>query len=623
MEMDPSRLLPTFAPHQQTQGPKTLSKQENGSLRSLTRGIAQDDFAESRVTQRSQRKTIVLCFDGTGNKFHGNSSDSNILKIFRMLDRSSGRSFHYYQPGIGTYVDSSSLSSTGSWTRLKNWYMKAKDSAVGTSFDKHVVGGYKFLMQYYSEGDDIYMFGFSRGSYTARFLAEMLDWMGLITHGNEEMIQFAWRTFEKWKAMDDSNEHAMQARKKAYEFMVSFRETFSRPVRRIRYLGLFDTVNSVPRFENAMMSRRHMPYSAKSSAKVIRHAVSIDERRAKFRSDLISVEGRNMQETEAAKEKHHERKSSVWFHETNRYKPTKKAQQKPTRQPRQGGRTQRNESRASRYRSHSHSRSHSTAGNSIYRSVSPGTCSTKPSFDDSYDSSSGDEDDQDIQELWFPGGHADIGGGWALEEGETPLSHVPLVWIVREARKAGLEFDESKMKSLHCWDESIEGRGNIPIIELEGDKVGSSSSDEFSEKHGEFKQKLHRATSGKIHDCLMFDQGLSRMSVLNWKVMEWIPFRRMDLRDDGSWKPIRWPLPRGEVRDMPHHAKIHCSAIRRMKMDPNYRPGNLILGGGGVGVRVAPSSAGIGEWVIAGEEGDHIGECYVRQQKKRSITSEK
>jgi uncharacterized protein (DUF2235 family) len=47
-------------------------------------------------------------------------------------------------------------------------------------------------------------------------------------------------------------------------------------------------VNSVPRFENAWMRRTKFPYSARSSAKVIRHAVSIDERRAKFRSDLIS-----------------------------------------------------------------------------------------------------------------------------------------------------------------------------------------------------------------------------------------------------------------------------------------------------------------------------------------------
>jgi len=53
-------------------------------------------------------------------------------------------------------------------------YIKAKDQAVGTSFGEHVMAGYKFLMRYYASGDHIYFFGFSRGAYTARFLAQML-----------------------------------------------------------------------------------------------------------------------------------------------------------------------------------------------------------------------------------------------------------------------------------------------------------------------------------------------------------------------------------------------------------------------------------------------------------------
>ena len=43
------------------------------------------------------KKTLVLCFDGTGNKFKGNSGDTNILKIFSMLDRRKGDQYHYYQ----------------------------------------------------------------------------------------------------------------------------------------------------------------------------------------------------------------------------------------------------------------------------------------------------------------------------------------------------------------------------------------------------------------------------------------------------------------------------------------------------------------------------------------------
>jgi hypothetical protein len=73
---------------------------------------------------------------------------------------------------------------------------------------------------------------------------------------------------------------------------------------------------------------------------------------------------------------------------------------------------------------------------------------------------------------------------------------------------------------------------------------------------------------GKIHDCLKFNNGLSHVGVLGWKVMEWLPFCRMDLQPDGSWKVISWPLPRGEVRDIPDNVQIHVSVIKRMDVDP-------------------------------------------------------
>jgi uncharacterized protein (DUF2235 family) len=136
------------------------------------------------------RRKFVLCFDGTGNKFSGTDADSNILKIYRMLDRTDHTQFHYYQPGIGTYVTSNSLSHTSRLSRLKSWYMKGKDSMFGTSLADHVMGGYRFLMRYYRIGDEIYFFGFSRGAYTARFLAEMIDHIGLLSQGNEELIRF-------------------------------------------------------------------------------------------------------------------------------------------------------------------------------------------------------------------------------------------------------------------------------------------------------------------------------------------------------------------------------------------------------------------------------------------------
>lgn len=50
-----------------------------------------------------------------------------------------------------------------------------------------------------------------------------------------------------------------------------------------------------------------------------------------------------------------------------------------------------------------------------------------------------------------------------------------------------------------------------------------------------------------------------------------------------------------------------------MEANENYRPGNLIMGGGGRGVRKAPKEVGMGEWMVFEEDGDMVGMSYVRK----------
>lgn len=224
------------------------------------------------------------------------------------------------------------------------------------------------------------------------------------------------------------------------------------------------------------------------------------------------------------------------------------------------------------------------------------------------------------------------------------MSHVPLVWMVREAQKAGLEFDEEKLEALHCCHEDRtfgEPRRQtiVPIIavdpgspvpddsQVNGNNGANGAGNGFiDDKHTlahhythpdtNFHRKLHyAATKGRIHDVLQFNNGATAIGTVSWNVMEYLPFRRMDLCEDGSWKAIRWPLPKGETRDIPANATVHCSVIKRMLADPTYRPGNLIVGGGGRGVRKAPEEMGIGKWVCSGEDGHPVGECFVRKEK--------
>ena len=325
----------------------------------------------------------------------------------------------------------------------------------------------------------------------ARFLAEMLDHVGLLSSGNEEMIRFAWKAFSRWQQREEKTVEEKRKKKEMLDFLLAFRETFSRPVRRIRFVGLFDTgnsarlikrlrglqlnmcaVNSVPRFENAWMQRSKFPYTARSSAKVIRHAVSIDERRAKFRSDLIS-EAKTSRPNEVHHGETHGHNSGEGAHRmTNGSKPSHLSADRFRR--RSAIRSTVNINRAISPRpsaveegyldprKSSHGFGSTTPAISLNAASDGISIKTSTSID-SYQPGKhpGDDDDeedeaaeQDIEELWFPGCHADLGGGWPLADGEeSPLSHGPLVWMVREARRAGLEFDYDKLLSFKCCDE--------------------------------------------------------------------------------------------------------------------------------------------------------------------------
>ena len=81
-------------------------------------------------------------------------------------------------------------------------------------------------MRFYSCEDDLYLFGFSRGASTARFLAEMLDQVGLLAAGNEELTRFAWNTYANWAARSNNgSQRAQKAQEEQHEFMRGFRET--------------------------------------------------------------------------------------------------------------------------------------------------------------------------------------------------------------------------------------------------------------------------------------------------------------------------------------------------------------------------------------------------------------
>ncbi len=207
-------------------------------------------------------RNIVLCFDGTNNEYA--AVNTNVVKLYAMLDRGPDQ-LAYYQPGIGT------MDPPGVWGKLKGVFVKKVDLAIAWLLEEHVTSGYRFLMRYYQPGDEIFIFGFSRGAYTARVLAAMLYKTGLLTQGNEELIPFAWDIFRRTHNKDISS---------------GFGATFSRSVK-VRFLGLWDTVRTV----GWMWDPIHFQYTMSNPiVEVVRHAVAIDERRAYFPQNLWTAD---------------------------------------------------------------------------------------------------------------------------------------------------------------------------------------------------------------------------------------------------------------------------------------------------------------------------------------------
>lgn len=259
-------------------------------------------------------KKIFIFLDGTGNKFVDDATsqgaNSNIVKLYTAL-KIGGDQVAYYHPGVGTMGDPAIR-----W-RIPRWWSMIKGLAFGAGFKANVLDAYRYLMGVYNDGDQIYIFGFSRGAYTARALASLLHGYGLLCRGNEGHMLYAWRMMidqlkanrKQLKRHDverKGKDHHSIKRNKAYA------ETFSRIVT-VRFMGIWDTVSSVGWIYSPIQL---LDGAQNPIIQVGRHAVSIDERRAFYRDNLwgkpVLISDPEWPETLRA-QKIHQDIAQVWF----------------------------------------------------------------------------------------------------------------------------------------------------------------------------------------------------------------------------------------------------------------------------------------------------------------------
>ncbi|KAG7090384.1 hypothetical protein E1B28_009503 [Marasmius oreades] len=450
-------------------------------------------------------RTLVLCFDGTGDQF--DSDNSNIVELFSMLKKDDcSKQMVYYQAGIGTYTTPQIATPLGA--RIS----KAIDEAVAWNLDAHVMGGYEFLMQNYTIGDRICIFGFSRGAYTARSLAGMIHKVGILPACNHQQVPFAYKMYTQ---ADEVGWKQSNAFKKAFSIDAD-----------IEFVGVWDTVNSV-----GLIPKRLPFTTSNTNVRTFRHAVSLDERRAKFKANLWN---------------------------------------RPNEAEAKLGLAQKGNTNSGSGSTTTKSQPHLQKPHSIW------ALEQQYSKDRTLPT--------DIEEVWFAGCHCDVGGGSVSNDTKPNLARIPLRWMIRECFKTntGIMFYADMLEEIMGVDPAVLYPAVLPrppalkISEEQGHYIRSISDDAAKSKgspesldEGTVTTTGQRATEEELElmDSLspIYDQLSLKWF---WWILEFFPITMRYQSGDSSWVSyLGWNLGRGIIipRQETEGVKVHRSVKLRME----------------------------------------------------------
>lgn len=215
------------------------------------------------------QKRIVICFDGTWNKPDKNkskeSTETNVYRLYEAVKEiKTGkvvRQLKWYDKGVGT-----------------KWYEKIRGS-LGYGLSKNIQEGYGQLIDWYEDGDEIFVFGFSRGAYSARSLIGLINNCGLLKRENKKLISKAYEMY-RHREKEPKSEEA-----------TNFRELYSKEIK-VKFLGVWDTVGAlgIPlEAFKALNDKKYNFHDTKFSSVIenVFHALAVDEHREDYNVTLF------------------------------------------------------------------------------------------------------------------------------------------------------------------------------------------------------------------------------------------------------------------------------------------------------------------------------------------------
>ena len=207
-------------------------------------------------------KNLVFCADGTWDDPNNNS---NVCQLYTALENIPGVQIPMYDSGVGT-----------GGTQID----KVLGGGIGAGLFQKIKDGYSAISAQYQPGDQVYIFGFSRGAYTARSLAGMIAICGLPTI-NQTDSQCLDMAFEAYR-------NASQRQL----LLDTLNAAYKMDNAKIELLGVWDTVGSlgIPALFGSIDVIQYGFLSTTLHDNVVTavQALSIDEQRQQFQPAVFA-----------------------------------------------------------------------------------------------------------------------------------------------------------------------------------------------------------------------------------------------------------------------------------------------------------------------------------------------
>ena len=219
----------------------------------------------------TRQRNLALFFDGTGNIL-GDSSPTNVVRLWAAAERSA-RQICYYDPGVGTPNQAPPATLAADWRQRGQ---RLVGLALGGGVHDNIMEGYRFLVDHYRPGDRIFLFGFSRGAFTARAVGGMVNMYGLIHADGLSMLPTMVNTYFADPARGPQ---ARLARQRFTDEVHAFLARGRFPL--LHFVGVWDTVETV----GGMTGRRITNSGGIDDKRFVhvRHALALHETRAQYR----------------------------------------------------------------------------------------------------------------------------------------------------------------------------------------------------------------------------------------------------------------------------------------------------------------------------------------------------